>query len=534
MKRKRILTSAAIALSVTLAIGVPSSDAKPVSKDLDRTNRGIDVQLLGVNDFHGQIDTYRTIGGRKAGGAEYLSAYINEKEKENKNTLLVHAGDMVGASSPTSSLLQDEPTVEIMDEMGFDIGTLGNHEFDEGVEELKRLIDGGSHDVTGDFAGASFPYIAANVVDKTTGETILPPYAIERVNGMQIGFVGIITQQAKNAIIPSAIEDVRFTDETEAINKAVAELKEKGVKAIVVLAHDPVDSDKDGSNASGEAVEIANSVDDEVDIIIGGHSHRYANTTVDNKLLVQSYSYGTAFSDIDLVIDPKTKDIVEKSAEIITTYHDGITPDPTVKQMVEQYQEEVGPLIDRVVGEAAEPITGNTDKSGESALGNLIADSQRQAMGTDFAFMNPGGIRADLDAGDITWGELFTIQPFGNTLVEMTFTGKQIKEVLEQQFYEGGNTILQISGLRYTWDPDAPIGDKVRNLTDQEGIAIQSNKEYTVTVNNFLASGGDGFTKFTEGTNEVIGPVDLDAIVTYIEQQPTPIAAPNTNRINVN
>ncbi|UFU01209.1 5'-nucleotidase C-terminal domain-containing protein [Radiobacillus kanasensis] len=488
---------------------------------------------MGINDFHGQIDQYRTVGGREVGGAEYLAAYLKKYEKTNKNTLLVHAGDAVGASSPTSALLQDEPTIEILNTLGFDVGTLGNHEFDEGLEELKRLMNGGYHETTGQFEGANFPYVVANVVHEDTGKPILPPYIVKRVNGMKIGFIGVVTQETEQIVVPSGIEGLAFTDETEAINKSVKDLKKRGVESIVVLAHNPASSDFAGGNPTGEAVEMANTVDDEVDIIFGGHNHAYANTVVDNKLIVQSYSYGTAFSDVDIVIDPKTKDIVKKSASIVTTYHDQIKPDEKIAEMVDKYVQEVAPLINQVVGEAAEPITENTDESGESALGNLVADSQREEMGTDFAFMNPGGIRADLDAGPITWGELFTIQPFGNTLMKMTLTGDQVKEVLEQQFTENGQTILQVSGLSFTWDKNAAIGNKVVSLTTADGTPIEGSKSYTVTVNNFLATGGDGFTAFKQGTNQTVGPVDLDAIVSYIESQGSSIQAPPTNRINV-
>lgn len=526
-----------VAASILLAIGLLGTqgsvtNAQP-SKDVQHSNRGISVQLLGINDFHGQIDNYRTVSGRKVGGAAYLAAYLKDFEKENKNTLLVHAGDAVGASSPTSALLQDEPTIEVLNKLGFDIGTLGNHEFDEGVDELERLIYGGSHEVTGDFEGASFPYVAANVVDKQTGETILPPYEIKRVNGMQIGFIGVVTQETKSIVLPSAIEDVKFTDETAAINRAVDELKGQGVESIVILAHNPANSDYDGGNTSGEAINIAQTVDDEVDVILGGHNHAYANTMVDDKLIVQSYSYGTAFSAIDLVIDPKTKDIVEKEARIVTTYHDEIEPNQDIKQMVDGYKKEVAPLINRVIGNSAEAITTEIDESGESSLGNLIADSQREAMNTDIAFMNPGGIRADLNAGEITWGELFTIQPFGNILTQMTLTGEQIRAILEQQFSENSTTILQVSGLNFTWDRNAPIGNKIIQVTDKNGVPLIADQEYTVAVNNFLATGGDGFTKFKEGTEQVVGPVDLEAIVNYIERLSRPVKAPETNRIHV-
>lgn len=525
---KKIIPAAVISMSL---IGTSVSAAPPDHGKAKK--KYISVQLLGVNDFHGQLDVYGTVGGKKVGGAEYLASYLKKYEQENRNTLLVHAGDMVGASAPVSSLLQDEPTIEFLNMVGFDVGTVGNHEFDEGVDELNRLLYGGEHETTGYFEGADFPYIAANVVDKETGEPILPPYTIERVNGMPIGFIGVVTTETKNMVLPSGIESVEFTDEVEAINKAAQELKQKGVKSIVVLAHNPVSSNQDGSNPTGDVVEIAHSVDDEIDVIYGAHNHGYANTTIDGKLIVQSYSNGTAFSDIDLMIDPKTKDIVKKEAEIVTTYHEGVQPDAEVKAMVDSYSEQIAPLVNEVIGQASAPLTREQDDSGESTLGNVIADSQRAIMGTDFAFMNPGGIRADLDQGDITWGEAYNIQPFGNSLVTMDMTGQQIKDVLEQQWSGSYPKMLQISGLNYTWDKNAPTGQRIVEITDGNGNPLNPKQTYSVTVNNFLATGGDGFTIFKEGTNVVTGPIDLDALVEYIKNYEGVISAQELDRIQV-
>lgn len=186
-------------------------------------HRYIPVQLLGINDFHGQINVTRKVDGKTVGGAAYLSAYLKKYEKQNKNTLMVHAGDVVGASAPTSALLQDEPTIEIFNEIGFDVGTVGNHEFDEGVKEMKRLINGGKHPKTGDFEGANFPYTAANVVNKKTGEHVLPPYVIKKVNGMPIGFIGVVTTTTPSIVVPSAVENVKFIDEAKAVNQAGTE-----------------------------------------------------------------------------------------------------------------------------------------------------------------------------------------------------------------------------------------------------------------------------------------------------------------------
>ncbi len=532
-------TISAAALSMTL-LAAPLFSGQTEAKTDNYKHRYKSVQLLAINDFHGKLNVTRTLKDENnevlgtAGGADYLAAYLREREQENKNTLMLHNGDMVGASPPVSALLQDEPTIEYLNMLGFDVGTLGNHSFDEGTEEMLRLINGGYHEETGDFAGADFPYTAANVLDKETGEPILPPYVIKKVNGMPIGFIGVVTTETPSIVIPEGVENVEFIDEAEAINKAAAELKAQGVEAIVVMAHVPGSSNMDSSGAEGELVDLANAVDDEVDIIYGGHNHAYMDSTVDGKLLVQSYSYGTAFSDVDLLIDPKTKDIVQKEAEIVTTFHEGIEPAQDVQEFVASYEEQVAPLVEQVVATADEPLTRVQDDSGESPLGNLIADAQRATMETDFAFMNPGGVRDDINAGDITWGELYNVQPFNNTLVEMTLTGEQIYRLLEQQWQDDGDVnILQVSGLNFTWDADAPVGDKIVSVTTEDGTELDPDATYSVTVNSFMASGGDDFTVLTEADDQVTGPVDLDALVDYLEALDGPVTAPATDRIDV-
>jgi 2',3'-cyclic-nucleotide 2'-phosphodiesterase / 3'-nucleotidase / 5'-nucleotidase len=503
----------------------------------------IDVQLLGINDLHGQLDTIRTVKNSageitaRMGGIEYLAAYLKQREATNPNTLMLHAGDMVGASAPVSALLQDEPTIRLLNEIGFDAGTVGNHEFDEGVPEMLRLINGGSHPATVDkygvFEGADFPYVAANLEYKATGELVLEPYTIKEVGGAKIGIIGVVTTGTPNIVIPKMVEDVKFTDEITAINKYAAELKAKGVKSIVVLAHNPGSSRTDGTNAMGEVVNFANAVDDEVDVIFGGHDHKYLNAVVDGKLLVQSYSYGTAFSDVDLKIDPVTGDIVEKKAQIVDTVHANITPDASVKAEMDAYQAEIAPIFNRVIGESEVELTRapNPNGSGEQALGNVIADAMRWQMGTDMGFMNPGGIRNDLNAGEITWGELFNIQPFGNDLIKMTVTGDVIRELLNQQWADPTRAkMLQISGLYYGYDDTLPYGSRILDIFLENGTPIDPKGEYTITVNNFMAGGGDGYGALLKGTNKEQGPTDLEGLVNYIQELEGPLYAEYENR----
>jgi 2',3'-cyclic-nucleotide 2'-phosphodiesterase (5'-nucleotidase family) len=502
----------------------------------------VEVQLLAVNDLHGQLPTGRVLNDRPIGGAAYLAAYIDQLTAENPaNTLLVHAGDMVGASPPESALLQDEPAIDVINQMGFDVGAVGNHEFDEGVDELIRLLNGGCHPVTepvtGCFAGAAFPYLAANVVWNDSGEPILPPTATLTVDGVELGFIGLVTSDTPNLVAPSGIEQVSFLDEVEVINQYTEELVASGIEAIIVLIHEGGEL-QDGA-MTGAIVDIATNISDDVDVIVSGHTHQGYVATIDGKLVTQSWSYSAAVADIDLVIDRETGDVVEKSATIIDTYNDTIEPNAAIAQLVEEYSDLAGPLLNRHVGTAAEDITREQNEAGESALGNLIADAQRWKMGTDFAFMNPGGIRDDILAGEVTWRELFTVQPFGNDMTTMDLTGAQVYTLLNQQWQGDRTRFLQISGVEYDYDPTLPDGARiveVRQVLDDGTTQVVPNDDsttYSVAVNAFLAGGGDNFTVLTEGANRVVGPVDLDALVEFVEQLPQPFDAAIEGRITV-
>ncbi|KAF0821137.1 MULTISPECIES: bifunctional metallophosphatase/5'-nucleotidase [unclassified Cytobacillus] len=489
------------------------------------------IQLLGINDFHGQLNVTRLVNDRPAGRADYLAAYLRKRAAENENTLLLHAGDMIGASPPVSALLRDEPTIEFLNRMGFDIGTIGNHEFDRGSDELLRLLTGSSPSAVKDYSGSQFPWIAANVINQKSGKPFLPPYKIINISGIPIGFIGVIMRETPAITAPDSVKDLIFTDEAEAINKYTRELQKQGVRAIVVLAHVPGESRPNGQQASGQLIDLAHLVGDEVDVIFGGHSHTYLNSVVDGKLLVQAYSYGTAFSDVDIEIDPQTKNIVRKHAEIVTVYQDRIEPASDITRIIDRYEKKVESAVNRYIGTAAIPITAEQNISGESALGNLIADSQRSAMNTDFAFTNPEGIRADIDAGRVTWGNLFGVLPFSNLLVKMDLTGSQIREVLNQQWQPNITRILQISGITYTWDDSRPKGEKVIDIYLPDGAKLEPAKIYSVTVNTYLANGGDNFTVFLNGINRVTGPNDIDALEKYIQQLPQPFSYAIDGRI---
>ncbi|WP_408008578.1 5'-nucleotidase C-terminal domain-containing protein [Pseudalkalibacillus sp. A8] len=497
-------------------------DAGYTAADDGGSEDNIQVQLLGVNDLHGKIDVTGTYDGLQYGRMDYLSAYLKERETTNPNTLIVHSGDMVGASSPVSALLQDEPTVHMMEEMGFDVGTVGNHEFDEGVDEMLRLIDGGNHpDGTENYDGIDFPMVAANVEYKDSGDLVLDPYTVLDIGGTKIGFIGIVTTETPSMVIPDGIQNVNFTDEAEAVNRFVPELQEQGVEAIVVLAHEP--GNQSGDTATGEVSELAQNINDAVDVIFAAHNHVKLNAVVDNKLIVQAWDYGKAFADVDLEIDPVTNDIVRKSAEIVDVVQNGMEPDPVITELLDYYDELVGPKLREVVGEAAIDLEGGYASKGlvgDNALGNLIAEGMRADMGSDFALMNGGGIRDDLDAGEITWGELYNIQPFGNTLVQIDLTGDDLRQVLNAQFSNYGPDV-SIAGFRYTWNEETW---EVMGLYLPDGTPIDPDATYTVVVNNYMYPHGTDDYRLDElGENPNQGPNDLDATINYIQSFEEPI-----------
>lgn len=496
------------------------------------------VQILAINDFHGALEG-QTIGGRPMGGAAVLAAYLDQREESARQqgavTLRVHVGDIIGASPPVSALLQDEPTLTILDAMGFEYGTVGNHEFDEGVQELLRLQRGGCHPATGCFDGARVQYLAANVVWADTEKPVFPPYAVRWVQGVPMGFIGVVTTETPTIVTASGVQGLKFLDEAQTVNRYVRELKEQGVETVVVLMHDGGDGDRQG-RVSGAIVPIVYAMDDEVDVVLTGHTHRCYRGLVGSKLVTQACANGTAFADVDLTIDRTFKDVVAKRAEIVDAVADapGIAPDPAIQALVRGYAERVAPRVSRVIATAAERIVRQANDAGESALGNLIADAQRWKTGVQMAFMNPGGIRADLDAGEVTWGELYTVQPFNNYLVAMTLTGSQVERLLEQQWAnQPFPRILQISGLRYTWHADRPAGDRVDpgEIFLEDGTPVRPDGRYRVVVNSFLADGGDNFTVLREGEDRIVGPIDLDALVEYLQRLPQPASASIEGRI---
>jgi 5'-nucleotidase len=582
------------------------------------------VKVIGFNDYHGNLQSPGSFGqnttipaaSRPAvGGAEYIAAHVAKLKATNPLNVVVGAGDFIGASPLISALFFDEPAVETLNKIGVEFNAVGNHEFDKGAAELKRLQHGGckitaglpdpnsckgvGSGAPGTFDGARFKWLSANVIENATGRTLLPPYGIKTFKGVRVAFIGMTLEGTPGIVTPTGVAGLTFKDEADTVNALVPRLRAQGIEAIVVLVHqggfqtspnvgdiNGCDGDlKTATGADSDIGAIVKRLDNAVDLVISGHTHAAYNCSA-NTVDVRSVSgtvtstprptglpnrtgrlvpvtsasaFGRVLSDIDLTLDPRTRDVVAVSAtnrlvdRTDPAATEAIALDPSVKNIVDGYAALVSPLANQVIGTIATALPNSANAAGEMPAGSLIADAQLQATqpaslgGAVAAFMNAGGVRnpgfafASSYPADVTYGNAFTVQPFGNSLVTMTLSAQQIKNLLEQQFVgcmgQTAQRILQISnGLRYSWSlsaaPCAKIVDVMLTPTDvtvtppvvtgapeilvQSGVVVNPGKTYRVTVNNFIATGGDGFGVLLGGVDALGGAQDIDALVAYL------------------
>ena len=498
-----------------------------------------------------------------AGGVEYLATHLAKARQGHPHSLTVAAGDLVGASPLLSAAFYDEPTIEALNAVKLDVSAVGNHEFDEGYVELLRMANGGCLDdgdgannqnscPAGSFAGADFDFLAANVVKEGTNETILPAYSIENIKGAKIGFIGMTLEATPDIVTASGVAGLEFKDEVETANALVPVLKAKGVNAVVVLIHQggtPVGNAAynaacgNGAELAADSpiIPIAQQLDPAIDLIVSGHTHQpYVCNIPDpagnDRMVTSASSFGRLYTDTNLTYDRRTQDIVRTSvtSENMLVSRD-VAKDPAETALITKYQELVAPIASKVIGSITADVSnsapGGVDGPGESALGDLIADAQLadpSVVGPyatpQIALMNPGGIRASLTysaskwgeaAGEITFDEAFTVQPFNNYLVSLDLTGAQIKEILTLQWsgVNAGNArkILQVSeGFSYTYS-GTTLGTVTLN-----GVPLADTTVYRVVTNNFLAGGGDGFPTFLQAGNVYYGGLDIDAFAAYL------------------
>lgn len=544
--RRQAIIGLLVLLAVVLApialSGYFSPDPEPVH-----------VRILAVNDFHGQLSAGQNLNGEPAGSAPVLGSYLRSATADTDGvaTFIALPGDVVGASPPASGLLLDEPAVLFFNSLADDctgiIATFGNHEFDRGTDELLRMVGGGNGatavtHLADPYPGAAAEYVSSNVVWKTNGTLLAAPYTIRDAGGAKIAFVGATTVETPSIVKAASIEDLRFEDEIASINRYVPEIQQQGVHAIVVLLHEggrqePYDGPtREGGNVTGRVAGIVAGLDADVDVVLSGHTHAFTNAYLENAgknpvLVTQAYSYSRAFADVSLVIDPVTGEVTHTSARIVPAYGNGTSPDPEALALLETCEEAVRPMTGRTITAASSDITRVETGAGESPLGNLVADGQRAAMGADIAFITTGSLRAEIAEGDVTWGDLYAVQPFSSTVLSMTLTGEQVRNVLEQQWESPlPPHNLAVSGLTYSFDESKPAGSRVVEVR-VNGTALDPNAEYTAAMVDFLAAGGDRYTVFKEGTNVVPGPFDVDALVAYMEALPEPVNAKPDGRI---
>jgi len=411
---------------------------------------------------------------------------------------------------------------------------------------------GGSHPVDGDldgdpFLGADFEFLAANVVVDDTGDTIFPAYAIREYQGVQIAFIGMTLEGTPTIVTPSGVAGLTFTDEVKTVNALVPMLQQDNIEAFVVLLHEGGFASEGGGDGdgcgtlSGNLADIVDGFDDAVDLVIGGHNNqRFACLDHNGKAVTMAYHSGRMFTDIDVTLNRVTKDMTVQSIDNKENFQDGVTADYVVTELIDKYDILSAPLANAVIGEITTDITETNNAAGESALGDVIADAQLDATDDPgfgdavVAFMNPGGIRDDLFfaeisggelPGEVTFAEAFSVQPFGNSLVTMTLTGIQIHALLTQQWVgQSFPRILQVSeGFTYTWDASLPDANKVDPATIEiGGVPVIPGNSYRITVNSFLAAGGDNFSVLVDGTDRLGGEIDLDALVKYFNDNTPP------------
>lgn len=520
-------------------------------------------QILGINDVHGNITgkglTYTDpFTGVKdaAGGIATLATYLERARAAEPNTVTVEAGDMVGASPPESGLLRDKPTLDALNLMGIDVGTLGNHEFDRGVTEMLRQVRGGQSTVDPSitFAGLDYPVLDANVISDATNKPLLPPYAIKKIGGVRVAFIGATTITTPTIVTTGATDGVHFVDEATAINSYVHKLQGQGVHAFVVTIHEggaqaafPVGTVDDRIH------DIAGKLDPAVSVVISGHSHTVIDTRVGNALVIQASSFTRAYDQVHLLLDRSAGTIAASWGSVQPTWTStppasttpgasAVTPDPAVQKVVDEAVTATDPITQKVINHASADIPsqreGGATPAGESPAGDLIADSQRVFAKTQLAFVNTGSVRAGLQAGEVTYGDLFTMQPFQDDYVDtFSLTGTQVWALLDQQLAAGTGGIMQVSGLHFTYTGAqgngaitgvwlGPVGDNSHPIPNSDA------ESFTATANSFMVGGGDGFTVLTQASNIVqTADAELVPLVDYVGGLPDPFTYTTDGRI---
>jgi 5'-nucleotidase len=595
------LTTLALAAGLTIAACSGGESATTVTPAANFT-----VKLIGFNDYHGTLQSPGTFGESAAvpaasrpavGGAEFMAGTVARLQAQNPLNVVVAAGDLINASPLISSLFNDEPAVETLNRIGLEFSAVGNHEFDKGSAELLRLQRGGCRILPSGaqdpnscrgatvgtpvpFEGARFRWLSANVVSTATGQPLLPAFGTKVFNGVTVAFIGMTLRATPTIVTPTGVAGLTFNDEADTVNALIPTLRAQGIESIVVLVHEGgfqtgtvSDNNQCEGNLAGSAIaSIVSRLDNAVDAVVSGHTHAAYNCMLPNATgrripVTSSSAFGRVLTDMDLTINPNTRDIVSATAtnRLVDRTATNVTANASVLSIVNAYNSLVSPIANMVIGSISRDLpAAASDNACNNLSGDLIADAQLAATapanfgGAQIALMNVGGVRqpgllfaqsVGEGDGNVTFGEAFTNQPFGNSLVTLTLTTQNIKDVLEQQFAgcrgqsaTATRIMLPSNGFKYTWNGanacDARIsnvtltnGTTTTTLVNAAGVVQNPAQTYRVTVNNFMADGGDGYTTFLAGTNRLGGAQDIDALAAFLGRFRAPAAAftPGTN-----
>ncbi|MCH8621909.1 bifunctional metallophosphatase/5'-nucleotidase [Undibacterium sp. TS12] len=529
-----------------------------------------DITIFSINDFHGNLQSDQPVPymaskddaahpgikiSAPAGGYAFLTSKLNERRQAVGASILVGAGDLIGASPMGTALLKDEPVIEALNRLNLSVTAIGNHEFDNGTADLMRKIKGDCP-ATGcayaGFSGARFPYLGANVHEQGSDKPWLTPYVIRQVGDVKVGFIGAVTSDVPNLVAGDAVKHLRFEDEATAINRYVPELQKQGVAAIVVLIHEGAiykGSENDPTyrceGLQGPIIEISKKLDKAISLVVSGHSHQGYTCKIDGRLVVQGRSYGSFLTESTLTIDRASNQVIKAVAVNHLIDQKVIKPDQAAQQLVDQVAAQTAGLRQRPVARLSAPLLrGSEGGAFDSALGNIIADAQlhmgQHAGGADLSFMNAGGIRSDVPSGkpqaavELTYGDLYAAQPFGNNIVRMKLTGAQIMTLLQQQWLgravDDPKKLFVSHTMSYSWDPQAAIEQRIRDVKIK-GKPLDLNQQYSVVVNSFLADGGDGFVVLKQGQDRELIGRDLEAFESYVREQGSRLTEVKRDRV---
>ena len=490
----------------------------------DRKERPVQIRFVSVSDWHGQLDPLSVAGEGTFGGAAALSTYFQMERLDNPNTLTLTAGDAFGASLPLSSFFEELPAVMSMNLMGFDVDTFGNHNFDRGIAHLQQMID-----------IAEFQYVSANLKRRDDNLTGVKDFEIFDLGGVKVAVIGITNPEAPTLVFPGNFGTIEVTDPVRAAQKARRQAKHAGANVFVAITHLGVTGFDTGGNAFGPLIDFAQNVRG-FDIIFGDHTNVEFSQVINEALVVENRSKGRTYARVDLTVRTKNGRVIDRSVEFVDPVSNAVTPDPNIVAFLDPLRAELSALLGNVIGEStvfiprADACGQSAGRTCESLIGNATTDAMRSIYGTDFAITNSGGLRADLtcplvdNATDfcppnsppnfqITDGQVLTVLPFGNIVATLTVDGALLRQYLENgvSAMPGANgRFAQVSGLCFTYDIGAPAGGRVTGAVRQGAdgsctgpvVDLTAASAYTLAINDFMASGGDGY------------PVVADRIVT--------------------